>query len=412
MKSKNNIIAILDIGTTKIVCLVAIGSPNNEIKVIGSSTQIANGFKGGVVTNLKQAENSVVSAIEAAEKSAGEQVNKVVVSLCCDKINSTIISSTVNTAGHPISERDIGKVISQGLEQSSRNTDDIIHYFPLEYSIDGQNGIKDPSSMFGNNLSCRLHLVSSPSGSVLNLANCLARCQLDIEDFIVSSYASSMACLTPDEMELGALLIDIGGTSSSFSIYHDHNFIYTDSIPIGGFHITSDIAQCFSINLTQAERIKILHGNVISTSFDEHKIIEITSSTDNDWADNEAISIKIKDLANVIRPRSEEIFEFIKNKLEQAGFKRNIPKRVVLTGGASQLLGLKELASHIMGGQVRIAMPKNLIALPEEYKGPAFSTAIGMLHIINDNLNKADILASNDNESSVKKYFKKMFKWF
>jgi cell division protein FtsA len=410
VKSKNNIITVLDIGTTKIVCLIAIGNNNNDIRIIGASTQLANGFKAGVVTNLKQAEYSVASAIESAEKMANEQVSKVVVSLCSGQINSSINSSTVHISNHPINDRDIGKVISQALEQYNKSNEDIIHYFPLEYSIDNQNGIKDPSQMFGNNLTCKIHLISAPSGTILNLANCLARCQLDTEDFIVAPYASAVACLTADETELGALIIDLGGTTSSFAIYSDNNFIYTDSVPIGGFHITSDIAQCFSINLSQAERIKILHGNVISTSFDEHKIIEIPASND-EWSEQEISSLKVKDLSSVIKPRTEEIFEMIKHKLDQASFKRNIPKRIILTGGACQLHGLKELASYVLGGQVRIASPKNLIGLPEQYRGPAFSTAIGMLNIINENLVKTDILAGNEHEGSIKKIFKKLFKW-
>jgi cell division protein FtsA len=396
---------VLDIGTSKIVALVALASGNNDIKIIGSAIQLASGFKSGIVTDLKMAEHSVIKTIEEAEKSSGERIDKIVVSVCNNNINSSIIKSSVPIhANSPINSRDIGRVIRQGLEQFKKDNQDIIHYFPLEYDIDGQNGIKDPLSMYGKELTTHIHLISTPTGSIINLANCIARCHIDVEDFILSSYASAVSCLNEDDKSLGSILIDIGATITSFSIYDNNNFIFTDTIPVGGSNITSDISQCFSLNFKQAERIKILYGNVISTSMDEHETIEFSDNKDNSFENK---VIKVRHLSNVIKPRTEEIFEMIIAKLKKAGIWKYRPRRIILTGGTSQLQGIKDLASYTLGGQVRVGAPKPISGLSSEYKGPAFSTAIGMIRIINDNLIKSDLLVDNE-----KGFFAKLFKWF
>ena len=407
MKSKNNIITVLDIGTTKIVCLVALISSNKNISVIAATNQLANGFKNGVIIDLKKAEHSIISAIERVEKHTSNSISKVFVSLSNANISSNTINSSINLTNHPITDRDVNKVIGQCLEQFNLPGNDVVHYFPLDYHIDQQGGIKDPTLMFGSHLSSDVHIVSSSSNSILNLANCLARCHLNIEDFIVSSYASSIACLTKDEMELGVLLIDIGGYNTSFSIFNKDNFIFSDVVALGGQHITADIAMCFGLNLIEAERIKIIHGNAVSTSFDENKIIEIIADLDN--PDSDISNIKMCDLSQVIRSRIEEIFDMIKTKLEKSAFNKNLPKRVVLTGGGSQMLGLKELAQHILNGQIRIAQPRYFEGVTEEFKGPSFATALGMLKIISDNLANLEFTAKNNKKNMFKSLFNKIF---
>lgn len=406
MNSKHNLITILDIGTTKIVCLAAINDAN-IIRIIGSGTQLADGFKNGVITDLKQAEDSIISAVESAEKSAKHSLNKVVVSISGNNISSNFTQAELYLTNHPINERDIAKVINLALEQFDSTNSDIIHYFPVNYSIDKQEDIKDPIAMYGNLLSCRLHIISAPSNFILNLANCLARCQLDIEDFIITNYASAIACITKDEQKAGCLIIDLGGSITHFSLYENDQFIYADSINIGGVHITQDITQCFSIDMSQAERIKIIHGNIMTSSFDEHKVIELNN--DDEYFAGEYVTIKLSELTEVVKSRAEEILEIIREILSNTGY-LPLVKRIVLTGGGSQLIGIRELVVQIFNVRVRAANPKLFSGLPIEYQGPAMASALGMIKIVSDNLNILDVI-NEHKEGKIRLFFKQFFKW-
>jgi cell division protein FtsA len=406
VKSKHNIITALDIGTSKIVCLVAdISSPQN-IKVIAYNTHVASGFKDGMVTDLQQAEHSVISSIEAVEDIIENNIQKIIIGITSKDHSSMVINANVNVANHPITERDVNRVINLCIEECNKHNQEIIHYFPLAFSIDNQTGIKNPISLYGNNLSCKLHAITTPSSLILNLANCITRCQLDIEDFILSSYASTVACLTEDENDLGATVIDLGGTVSSYSVFHSNNIIHTNALKLGGNHITSDIAHGLSINFSDAERLKILYGNVLATSFEEHRVIELPPSHDKD---SEPIYIKYKELCDIIRPRVEEILEAIKEKMDAADFNKILAKRIVLTGGASQLHGIKDLAATIFEAHVRIGAAKPLKGLSAEYSSPAFSSAIGLLHLVAQKHAQGNALKHNNTSNN---YFKKLFKWF
>ena len=409
MKVKSSLISILDIGTTKIVCLIAYVGPDNNIKIVGVGHQVSQGFRAGIITDSRLAESAIIAAINAAEKMSGEIVDKLIVSVSGAQLHSHLLNAKINLGGDFVTAKDINRVINIALDKTAQTGQEIIHYFPLEYSTENASGIKDPNLIYASELGLKIHIISADSSAVLNLANCLARCQVDIGNFILSSYASGVACLSNDELELGVTLIDIGGATTDIAIFNQGNLIHTDQIPIGGIHLTSDIARGLSIDLATAERIKTLYGSALPNNFDNKKIIELSSSNDDKY--HEPLSIEAKELSNIVFPRIEEIFELTKVRLEKRNYFRPLTKKIVLTGGTSQMTGFREYATHVFGSQVRIGAPKNTYGLTAEYKGVSFSSAIGMLELAAKHINKTTNINNRMNQGKVS-YLKKLLKWF
>ena len=226
-KIRNGLIASLDIGSTKVVCLIARLDNFGGINIVGIGHQVSHGISAGVVTDIQALETSVLGAINAAENMAGENIERVLVNLSGGKPTSTALNLEIPINSEHISERDITRIINMGMDQCKQADRTIIQCIPVEYTIDGQSGIKDPKGMFGNQLGAKLLIISVSSTTIANLTNCLARCHLDIDDFIVSSYASGIGCLTDDEKELGATIIDMGGSCTNIGVFWSwHSYLY------------------------------------------------------------------------------------------------------------------------------------------------------------------------------------------
>lgn len=374
MKLKNNIISTIDVGTSKIICLIAAIDGNDNLKVIGYGHQSSEGFRAGGITDIKLAESSLIRTIEEAEKMAGVNIDRVIISINNCKSEAHHQEVSLNLTGNPITDRDIAKLINQALDHYSTQNQEVINYFPLEYSIDNENNIKDPRLMFGSILGCKLHIITANSNILLNLANCLARCHIDVGDFVLSSYASSLAALTKDEINLGSILIDIGASSSNISVFFEGNMIASGSIALGGSHITSDIAHGLSLSLIDAERLKVLHGSAARNLINECEVVDLYIP-----GESEISYIKLKELNDIIRPRAEEILELVRDYIIKAKIDRLLIKKIVLTGGTSELNGIKDLAENIFDKTSRIALPKILNGLNSIKVNTSFSTVIGSL---------------------------------
>ncbi len=373
-KPKTGLITVLDVGSTKIACVIARIRYNGEIDIKGVGHHSAQGFRAGAITDIKLAETSILAAVEAAERMAETAIERVIVSISSTTITSHHVSARMSISGHMVTERDIARIISESLE---RYKQPVVHYVPLDYAIDGAGGIKDPVSMCGDILTSRLHIITASQAILMNLTNCLGRCQLDIDGFMVSSYAVGLACLTEDEKDLGCTIIDMGGTVTSFAVFRGGNIIHTEALPVGGWHVTNDMAQGLSTSLTSAERIKTLYGHVIATSSDNKELIDIPFIGEET---TDTYQVPRSLLVSIIRPRVEETLEMVRDHLKASGFEAVSGKTIVLTGGASQLMGLKELASFVFNKQARLATPE-LASHPElSLYGSSFATAIGMLH--------------------------------
>lgn len=378
VKIKTNIIAALDIGSSKISCLIAAAN-DDGYRVIGVGYGASKGIKSGVITELKSLEDSILSAVSMAENMAEIRIEKVYVNLTSLKSKSLHIKQTEVITAKQVSSDDVSKILSDMLVKHNNDDEQIIHYFPLDYSLDGAVGIKNPQGLFGSELGCMLHIVVCPSMQIMNLANSLAKCQIDIENIVMTPYASALATLSDDELNLGSVLVDFGSNSCNIAVFKDSVLVYTDILNIGASSITNDISKVFSISLADAERIKTLYGSTFVTAFDKEQKIKINVIGENSEGDQtNAINAAI--LGSVIRPRAEEILDLIKIRLETSGIEKFMSKRLVITGGGAHLHGLRELANEVFKDyHIRIALPKQVDGFAEGSKSTLYSASIGLL---------------------------------
>jgi cell division protein FtsA len=254
----------------------------------------------------------------------------------------------------------------------------LIHSIPVGFSIDAGRSIRDPRGLFGQKLAVNMNIVTAAFGGVRNLSNCIARCHLETAAVVVSPYASGLSCLVEDESELGVTVIDMGGGTTTIGVFFDGNLVFADGVPVGGCHVTNDIARGLSTPIAHAERMKTLYGSAIASSADEREMITVPLVGEED--EGHANHVPKSLLVGIIAPRLEETFELVRDRLEASGFDKITGRRVVLTGGASQLPGTRELAGLILDKQVRVGRPARMEGLAEATQGPAFATAAGLIH--------------------------------
>ena len=371
-------VAALDIGSSKVCCIIAKISRDKRINVVGYGYNASKGIKNGIITDINQATLSVCNAVETAEQMANERIDRVIVNVSGDKIKSVIKSASISiNKNRPISEVDINKVIEKGIHKINVEGNELIHCLPMSYRCDGGEEIKDPRNIFGENLSVDILLGLSPDIMFRNINTVIENAHLEIAEKAFSAYASGLSCLVEDEMELGATIVDIGGgTTSICSFKHGHP-TYFSALPVGGNHVTIDIAWGLTTSFTHAERLKTLHGCAFLTSKDKEETINVYPVGEED--DSSIKQVPKAELISIITPRIEEIFELVNHKLDEHGLRGNSSHRVVLTGGGSHLSGIRDVAGMILDKQVRLGKPRNVLNLPDNLYNPAFSTAVGLL---------------------------------
>lgn len=375
--ARGDLIAALDVGTTKVCCFVARIEDAGEIRVVGIGHQVSRGLRTGTIVDMDAAAQAIAHAVHAAEQMAGETIREVAVNVSGGQPVSNTLSVEVPVGNHEVSDADIRRALAQARQYQGSPEQELIHTVPVGYSIDGSRGIRDPRGMFGEHLAVELHTVSAQASAVRNLATCVARCHLDIESFVVSPYAAGLAALVDDETDLGCTVIDMGGGTTTLAVFFDGNVVFTDCVPVGGGHVTNDIARGLTTPLAHAERMKTLYGCAMASVADEREIIDVPQVGEDEPAQANHVPKSL--LIGIIQPRLEEIFELVRDRLEASGFAKVAGRRVVLTGGASQLPGTRELAQLILDKQVRLGRPTRLAGQAEANGGPAFATAAGLL---------------------------------
>ncbi len=380
IKGKKGSVAILDIGTNKVACFIAEPGAEGELHVTGIGHQLARGMKSGMVTDINELETSVVAAVHAAEQMAGETIENVVVNLSGTHIKSHNISVELAVSGEGVSEQDIADILREGCNSVVDRDRSVIHCFATQYNLDGARGIRDPRTMYGSKLGADLHIITADNARLKNLAGCIARCHLNVSEFVVSSHAAGLGCLQPDEMDLGAIVIDVGGGETSFAVFSGGANVFSDVVPFGGNNVTSDVAKGLSTSLLDAERLKNLHGSAIAAPQDNQVMIDIPQLGDDESDEDNMMPRAM--LIGIIRPRLEEIFELIRDKLNHSSVDTQSIRNVVLTGGGSQLVALRDLSGRILGKQVRLGKPHLVPGLADSVSGPSFSSAVGMLRYV------------------------------
>lgn len=397
-KPRNGLVAALDVGSTKIACFVA-KVEDGVARVVGIGHQVSHGVRAGTIVDMDGAESAILTAVSAAEQMAGETLESVLVNISGGYPNSRTIAVDVAIAGHEIGEADLRRVIDLGRHAQSQQDRRLLHAIPVSFTIDGSRGIRDPRGMSGERLGVNMHLVTANAGAVRNLETVIGRCHLDIETCVVSPYAAGLASLVEDEMDLGVAVIDMGGGTTSFAVFYDGHIVHSDVVPIGGGHVTNDIARGLSTPVAHAERMKTLYGSAIASPSDEREIIDVPLVGEEEHAQANHVPKSI--LTGIIQPRLEETFELVRSRLEASGFDKVAGRRVVLTGGASQLQGARELAALVLDKQVRMGRPIRLAGLSDQTGGPAFSTCAGLVaYALNQNAEALRPAAAPEGEAT------------
>ncbi|WP_394892902.1 cell division protein FtsA [Mesorhizobium sp. AaZ16] len=384
---RSGIVTVLDVGSSKVCCVVAKLKPSEEgqllrgrthqARVIGIGHQKSQGVKSGVVVDLDRAEHAIRLAVDAAERMAGLTVDSLIVNLTAGRLKSRSFSATINLGGHEVDTADIRRVLAAGAKQALKAEREVVHSLPVAFSLDAERGMRDPRGMLGDTLGVDMHVLTGDSAPLRNLELCINRSHLSVERMVATPYASGLAALVDDELEMGAACIDMGGGTTTISVFADGKFVYGDAIPVGGSHVTMDMAKGLSTRLDDAERLKVMHGSALPGSADDRDLVSIQPIGSDDG--EAPLQIPRSVMTRIIRARIEETLEMLRDRLNKSGYGNAVGKRVVLTGGASQLSGLPEAARRILGRNVRIGRPLGVAGLPEAAKGPAFATAVGLL---------------------------------
>jgi len=385
---KSGIIAALDVGSTKVCCLIAKIEPparnsitGPKIKVLGVGHHAARGIRAGAVANVEEAERSIRLAVDAAERMAQVSVGEVYVNVAGGQPSSICYSGAATVQNEVISQNDVNKAIGTAMAQSKVVGRVLLHASPMQYCVDDAKGVKDPIGMYGARLGVEVNAVLVEQGAMHNLAMVIERCHLNVAGFVIGPYAAGRSVLVDDEMELGTTVIDMGGATTSVAVFHDGNLIYGDVLPIGGHHVTKDLARGLSTTIAHAERMKTLYGSALPSIYDDRELISVPILGERGV--DALNSVPRSMLTGIIRPRLEEIFEMVQDRLEQSPVANKLGRQLVLCGGASQLTGMREAAGQIMSRNIRmagsVAGSTGFSGLPESSKSPAFSVATGLL---------------------------------
>ncbi|MCL6708585.1 cell division protein FtsA [Pseudomonas sp. R2.Fl] len=384
---RSHVVSVLDIGSTKVVCMIGRLTPRKEsavlpgrthsVEIIGIGHQRSRGVKSGVIADLDAVESVVRLAVDAAERMAGLTIDSLIVNVSAGRITSDVYTATIDLGGQEIESSDLKKVLVAAGQQSQNHDRAVLHSLPTGFSLDGERGIRDPLGMFGDALGVDMHVVTAERAALKNLELCINRAHLTVEGVVATPYASGLAALVDDEVELGCAAIDMGGGTTTISVFAEGKLIHTDAIGLGGHHVTTDLARGLSTRIEDAERLKVVHGSALSNSTDERDLISVPPIGEDDRDQPHQVPRAL--LTRIIRARIEETLELMRDRIQKSGFSPVVGKRVVLTGGASQLTGLPEAARRILARNVRIGRPMGVAGLPAAAKGPAFSTAVGLM---------------------------------
>lgn len=376
--AKERVVAVLDVGTSKVATLIAGITPGEEPRVLGVGHQLCLGLNAGMVTNMEQTEKAVRAAMDQAEKTAGRQIDAVSVAISAAGLHSDVVTVNVDINGHAVEQADLERVLTEGRAAIDAGARSVLHAQPACYTIDGAEGIRNPLGMHGDKLGVDIHVITAESGPVRNLEICVREAHLHVGSVVAAPVAAGLGCLSDDERNLGVALVEIGAGVTNVSVYAGGFTVGCSTIPMGSADVTDDIARTLMTPLMHAERLKTLYGTVVTAPTDNHEMIEVSPASRDDSI--EPYRISRAQLAGIIRQRMEGLFSDVAARLDDLGFKGACARQIVLTGGGSQLPGINHFAQTLLNKSVRTGRPMGLKGLPEATAGPAFATLAGLVH--------------------------------
>lgn len=376
---REDIVTALDIGSSKVACFIARTDGPAGIEILGIGVRVCRGVRSGTVVDIAETERAIRAAVEQAERMAGETAGEVTVSLGAGDPASHIVEVEVDIDGHRVEDADIARVLGKARESIDIGEREIVHALPACFALDGAPGVHAPVGMYGERLAASVHLVTALPGPLRNLEACVERAHLALDRFVAGPLAAGLSTLVEDERQLGAAIVDMGGGTTSLAVFAGGAMVHADVLPLGGDHVTRDIARGLMTPVDHAERLKTLHGEAMAGAAIGGGTIEVPRLGENDIEPEGCAVLPRAMLSGIIEPRLCEIFELVRARLAIAGFEGEAAQRVVLTGGAAQLPGMRELAHRVLGKQVRIGRPRRLPGLAEATSGPAFAVCSGLL---------------------------------
>jgi cell division protein FtsA len=370
------LVAALDIGTAKMACIIARADAQGHMRVVGSAARASKGLRNGAITDIEAAGHCAGAVVEAAETMARESVDRVIVNLSGGNLCSKHHQVALPLPSRAIGTHELNQVLSQSRAEVPAQGREVLHFLPLGYGVDGNRGIRDPRGLFGQTLTLDTIAVTCQDSASRTLRTAIGRAHLEAQQVVASAFAAGLAVLHPDERELGITVVDMGAGSTNIGVFYDHELIFCDSLPVGGAHVTHDIAQGLSTPLAYAERLKTLHGSCLAAASDERDLLDIQPLADD--GEGDAMQAPRALLVRIIQARIEETLELVQARIAQSGAARFSGGAVVLTGGASQLHGLRELAGQMLDKRIRIGRPAGIAGLADMADNPAFAGVVGL----------------------------------
>ena len=373
---RTGLIAALDIGSSKVTCLIGRAEPGS-LRVLGAALRESQGIKSATITSLDHAEEAIREAVAAAENHADTRVQNVLISVACGAPVSVTARSAAALDGALVSDEHLYALLNDGRARCKRDGYEVIQAAPTSYVVDEARGVRDPRGMFCQRIGVSMHAVAVKPSPLQNLKLAVERCHLTVAGSLFSAYASGLSTLTADEMQLGATVIDMGGGVTSIAVFMEGQLVHADVVPVGGGHVTSDLARMLAAPLSAAERIKTLYGAALGDIETGTDTVAVPQMGED--GDEYAVRVPRSMLTRIVQPRLEEIFGEVQAKLRASGFDVAAGRRAVLTGGACQLAGTRELAQRVLNKQVRLGRPQTFSGLPAASAGPDYATALGLL---------------------------------
>ncbi|MDD3528873.1 MAG: cell division protein FtsA [Gallionellaceae bacterium] len=374
MRENKDLLVGLDVGTSKVVALVAEVPPEGGINILGMGLAHSRGLRKGVVVNIEATMSAIQRAIEDAELMANCKIGQVYTGIAGSHIRSLNSHGMVPIRDREVTQNDIDRVVETARAVNISTDQQILHVLPQEYIIDGQEGVREPLGMSGVRLEVKVHIVTGAVSAAQNIVKCVRRCGLEVRDLILQPLASSLAVLNEDEKDLGVALVDIGGGTTDLAVFTRGAIQHTAVLPIAGDQITNDIAMTLRTPTREAEDLKIQHGVALRQLADAREMIEVPGI-----GERGARMLSRQLLSEVIEPRVEELYSLVQAELRRSGFEEQVSSGIVLTGGSSQMRGMVELAEEVFHMPVRMGVPEYVGGLSERVRSPAYATGVGLL---------------------------------
>lgn len=373
---RSGLIAALDVGSSKIACIIG-RMEVGALRVLGSALHESQGIRSGAIVSLPQAEQAIRETVDVAERLADHRIQDVILSVQCGQPRSLTARVEHETGGALVNDTHLREILVDAKRRCTEEGHETIQAAATGYAVDQSRGIRDPRGMYCERLGVAVHGVAVRSGPLQNLRLAVENCHLTVARQLYAPYASALSTLTPDEMSLGCTLIDLGGGCTSIAVFMEDALVHVDTVPLGGQHVTSDVARMLSAPLAAAERIKSLYGSALGDIEVGSDMVDVPQMGEEDDASVNRVRRSL--LTRIIQSRVEEILGEVRDRLTRSGFDVAAGRRLVLTGGSCQLAGVRELAGRVLNKQVRLGRPQTFPGLAAATAGPAYATALGLL---------------------------------